>query len=150
MLPRCILKSRPAKTVKNYQKSGSMVTKIAVKFQYGITIVNTIAPHPHNAVKKANQRIGIFKRCFTDLTESKVKTLYQVVERPTLEYAIPAWNPYTPPPSPHPHPHPHPIPLSTPPPPPPPPHPTTKYIDSLEKVQNNFSKLTNFHYHSLA
>ena len=63
-------------------------------------------------VKKARQRIGIIRRCFTNLTKSKVKLLYQAIVRPILEYASPAWNPNL-----------------------------KKDIDNLEKVQERCSRL---------
>ena len=140
MLPRCILKSRPAKTVKTINNLAAWSQKLLLSFNMGSQPL-TPSHHTHitQIVKKANQRICIFKRWFTDLTESKVKTLYQVVERPILEYASPAWNPYTP------HPPPHPPPPTPPPTPHPTPHPSPqqKNTDSLEKVQNSCSKLTN-------
>ena len=54
----------------------------------GITVANSLKPDTHitQIVKKANQRIGIIKRCFTDLTKSKVKTMYQAVVRLILKY----------------------------------------------------------------
>ena len=52
------------------------------------------AEHVHNIVKRANQKAGLIKRCFTDLTQDKVKILYTSLIRPILEYASPVWNPY--------------------------------------------------------
>ena len=52
------------------------------------------ATHISNIVKRANSRIGMIKRCFTDLTKDKVITLYRSIIRPILEYASPAWAPH--------------------------------------------------------
>ena len=43
---------------------------------------------------KANQRIGLIKRCFESRSEKIIKTLYETMIRPVLEYASPAWNPF--------------------------------------------------------
>ena len=42
---------------------------------------------------KANQCIGLIKRCFESRLEKIIKTLYETMIRPVLEYASPAWNP---------------------------------------------------------
>jgi len=42
----------------------------------------------------ANQRIGLLKRCFERRSEQFIKTIYDFIIRPVLEYASPAWNPY--------------------------------------------------------
>ena len=99
-----------------YTLNGPSLELVEHQKDLGITVANTLKPDTHitQIVKKANQRIGIIKRCFTDLTESKVKTLYQAVARPILEYVSPTCNPHT-----------------------------KKDIDNLEKVQNRCSKLTN-------
>ena len=47
-----------------------------------------LSPRTHivDIVKKANQRIGMVRRCFTNLTGKKIKTLYTTMIRPVLEY----------------------------------------------------------------
>ena len=61
----------------------------------GVTISTTLKPATHIYIitKKAYQKIGMIKRCFTNFTEKKVSTLYQSIIRPALEYASPVWNP---------------------------------------------------------
>ena len=82
----------------------------------GVYISDTLKPERHinEICNKAHQRIGIIRCCFTDLTQSKVKTLYQAIIRPILEYGSPAWNPNL-----------------------------KKDIDSLEKVPGRCSRLCN-------
>ena len=81
----------------------------------GVTISNNLKPATHiqEIVKKANQRIGIIKRCFTRLTQTKFQTLYHAIVRPILEYDSPVWNPNL-----------------------------FKDINALEKVQDRCAKLT--------
>ncbi len=50
--------------------------------------------HIQNSVKKANQRIGMIGRCFTNLTEVKVIILYTTIVRTVLGYGSPVWNPW--------------------------------------------------------
>jgi hypothetical protein len=61
----------------------------------GITISNNLKSSEHisNIVKNANRRIGMIKRCFTDLNQTKVSILYKSIIRPVLEYGSPVWNP---------------------------------------------------------
>ena len=63
----------------------------------GVTVTNDLKPRTHITImtKKANQKIGIIRRCFSDLTSEKVTILYTTIIRPILEYASPTWNPWT-------------------------------------------------------
>ena len=45
-------------------------------------------------LRRAFQRIGLIKRCFTNLTQKKVATLYTTTIRPILEYASIIWQPF--------------------------------------------------------
>ena len=74
----------------------------------GVIISDTLKPSAHitSITKKANQRIGLIKRCFSGLNFDKVDRLFKGIIRPVLEYGSPVWNPWL-----------------------------TKDIDSLEKVQ---------------
>ena len=62
----------------------------------GVIISNNLKPHDHvgHIVTKANQRLGLIKRCFSNLVPLKLKTLYVSLIRPILEYGSPAWNPW--------------------------------------------------------
>ena len=52
----------------------------------GVTISKSLKPATHIDIitKKAYQKIGMIKRCFTNFTEKKVTTLYQSIIRPAL------------------------------------------------------------------
>ncbi len=60
----------------------------------GVIIYKYLLPSVHiqHSVTKANQRIGMIRGCFTDLTEVKVKILYTTIIRPVLEYGSIIWN----------------------------------------------------------
>ena len=62
----------------------------------GVIISNDLHPDCHisHIVKKANQRIGLIRRCFTNLTSEKVPILYKSIVRPILEYGSTVWSPY--------------------------------------------------------
>ena len=51
-----------------------------------------LGTHIADIVKRANQRIGMIKRCFTSFTVEKVYTLYKTIIRPLLEYGAPVWS----------------------------------------------------------
>ena len=57
---------------------------------------STLKPSEHirNITRKAYQKIGLVKRCFTSMTRKKITTLYTTVIRPGLEYASPVWSPW--------------------------------------------------------
>ena len=97
-----------------YTLNGYQLETVSHQKDLGVHVSDSLKPEKHinEICKKARQRIGIIRRCFTNLTESKVKLLYQAIVRPILEYASPAWNPNL-----------------------------KKDIDNLEKVQERCSKL---------
>ena len=45
-------------------------------------------------VGKANQMLGMIRKCFTRLDTRLLKTLYVTFVRPLLEFAVPVWSPY--------------------------------------------------------
>ena len=79
-----------------YTLNGHVLDQVSNQKDLGITISDTLKPNEHiaNIVKRANQRTGLIRRCFTDLTRDKVLTLYTALIRPLLEYASTAWSPY--------------------------------------------------------
>ena len=62
----------------------------------GITICDDLKPNTHikYITTKANQCIGLMKQCIESISEKIIKTLYETMIRPLLEYASPAWNPF--------------------------------------------------------
>ena len=79
-----------------YTLNGHFLDQVSTQQDLGITVSKDLKPAVHiaNIVKKSNQKIGMFKRCFTSLTREAVLILYKTIVRPTLEYASPAWNPH--------------------------------------------------------
>ena len=61
-----------------YSLNGIYLEEVNQQKDLGITISNDLSPRSHiiNIVKKANQRVGMIRRCFSNLTPKKVKTLY--------------------------------------------------------------------------
>ena len=56
---------------------------------------NSLKPKTHIEIvtKKAYQKIGMIRRCFTNFTPVKITTLNKPIIRPGLEYTSPKWNP---------------------------------------------------------
>ena len=70
-----------------YTLNGIPLELVHEQKDLGITISDNLSPSTHiqNIVKKANQRIGLISRCFSQLDACMVKTLYTTVIRPVLE-----------------------------------------------------------------
>ena len=79
-----------------YTLDGVNLESVDSKKDLGVTISKTLKPATYIDIitKKAYQKIGMIKRCFTNFTEKKVSTLYQSIIRPALEYASAVWNPW--------------------------------------------------------
>jgi hypothetical protein len=80
-----------------YYMEGIKLKEVPDQKDLGILINNDLKPTKHiqAIVKKANQRIGMIRRCFTNLTPRKVSILYKSIIRPILETTSTAWNPWT-------------------------------------------------------
>ena len=90
---KCVAMELRKKSHYKYTLNGVALQTVHEQKDLGITVNDTLHPRTHiqNVVKKANQRIGIIKRCFTGL-DKKVCVLYRSIIRPVLEYAAPAWS----------------------------------------------------------
>ena len=79
-----------------YTLDGVNLESVDCQKDLGVTISKSLKPATHIDIitKKAYQKIGMIKRCFTNFTERKVTTLYQAIIRPALEHASPVWNPW--------------------------------------------------------
>jgi hypothetical protein len=62
----------------------------------GVIVSDTLTPGKHitSVTKKAKQRLGMIRRCFTGLNSDKVRILYTTLVRPVLEYGSTVWNPW--------------------------------------------------------
>lgn len=94
---KCVVLRIRSALAYQYSLNGVYLQEVTSQKDLGITISNTLTPTKHiqELVKKANMKIAMFRRCFTGLDEIKVKTLYQSIIRPALEFASSAWNPST-------------------------------------------------------
>ena len=79
-----------------YTLNGVDLEQVSDQKDLGVIISDDLKPGKHivEVTKKANQRIGLIHRCFTNLTDKKVSILYQSLVRPILEYGSPAWDPW--------------------------------------------------------
>ena len=93
---KCVVLKIKMSILYMYTLNGHVLTQVSSQKDLGITISETLKPAEHirNIIKRANQRTGLIRRCFTDLTKEKVFILYTSLIRPILEYASPAWNPH--------------------------------------------------------
>ena len=79
-----------------YSLNGFPLREVPHQKDLGVIVSNTLLPHDHiqSITMKSNQRIGLIRRCFTDITLNKVEMLFNSLIRPLLEYGSPAWNPW--------------------------------------------------------
>ena len=69
----------------SYTLNGSYLECVHHQKDLGVTIHDTLLPHTHirNITSKANQKLGMIKRCFSGLDKVKVETWYitQLLDR---------------------------------------------------------------------
>ena len=77
-----------------YTLNGHVLEQVSTQKDLGVTISDSLKPSEHIAtiIKKANQRTGLIRRCFSNLTKDKVLILYTSLVRPILEYVSPVWS----------------------------------------------------------
>ena len=99
-----------------YFIKGERLSEVEQQKDLGITVSNDLKPNKHitSIVKKANQRLAMIKRCFSNRSPEVIISLYTTLIRPILEYCSPAWSPWL-----------------------------KKDIESLEKTQRRCEKLCN-------
>lgn len=113
---KCVVMKIREKFKYRYTLNGIYLEEVNDQKDLGVLISKDLSPRTHivEIVKKANQRIGMVRRCFTNLTAKKVTTLYTTMIRSVLEYGAPTWSPFY-----------------------------QKDIDILEKVQKRCLRLSN-------
>ena len=74
---------------------GVSLKSVSNQRDLGITISNDLKPRNHITfiASKANQRVGLIKRCFTHLKFDLIDHLFKAIVRPILEYGSPTWSP---------------------------------------------------------
>lgn len=93
---KCIvLKIRQALNY-TYTLNGVELDVVSEQKDLGVLISNDLLPRKHilEITKKANQRVGLIRRCFTNITQRKITTLFITTIRPLLEYASVVWQPH--------------------------------------------------------
>ncbi len=72
------------------------LSEVSVQTDLGIIVSNDLKPSTHidHITKKANQRLGMIRRCFTNHTSSVINPLYKAIVRPIIEHNSQLWNPW--------------------------------------------------------
>ncbi len=75
---------------------GHYLTHVKDQKDLGITILEDLKPSKHiqAIMRKASQRIGMIKRCFTNRSPTVFRQLYCGLVRLILETNSPVWNPW--------------------------------------------------------
>ena len=62
----------------------------------GVLVADNLKPGSHisEITKRANQRIGMIKRTFSNFNFKTIDYLFNGIIRPTLEYGAPTWSPW--------------------------------------------------------
>ena len=80
----------------NYYINGTRLVTTNLQKDLGVILSNDLKPANHisNICKKANQRIGMIRRCFSNHTPAVISPLYRSIVRPLVETCSPVWNPW--------------------------------------------------------
>ena len=75
----------------DYYIEDHKLLEVTEQVDLGIIISNDLKPSKHIAkvASKANQRLGLIRRCFSNLSSDVIKPLYQAIVRPIIEYNSP-------------------------------------------------------------
>ena len=79
-----------------YFLNGQPLTEVSEQKDLGIIISNYLKPTKHIAsiCKKANQRLGMIRRCFSNHSREVILPLYKPIVPPLIENSSPAWTPW--------------------------------------------------------
>ena len=93
---KCVLLKIRKKIEYRYTLNGTYLTEVDNQRDLGVIVSNDLSPRTHivEIAKQANQRVGMVRRCFTNLTSKKIETLYTIMIRPVLEYGASTWSPH--------------------------------------------------------
>ncbi len=102
--------------VPRYTLNGVYLQPVTEQKDLGVIITSDLKPttHINKICAKSRSKIGLIKRCFTQLSPEKMRILFQSLVRPLLEFASPAWSPWL-----------------------------VKDIENLESVQNKCMRMSN-------
>ena len=85
---KCVVLKVQKKLNYIYTLNDIYLDEVNTQKDLGILISDDLSPRNHitDIVKKSNQRVGMIKKCFPNLTAKKVTTLYTTMIRSVLEY----------------------------------------------------------------
>ena len=80
----CCVKNKSGFKLYIYTLNGVELEVVSEQKDLGILISNDLLPRKHilENTKKANQRVGLIRRCFTNITRRKISTLFKSTVRP--------------------------------------------------------------------
>ena len=89
---KCVVLRVRKNTDFTYSMDGKALNRVKDQKDLGVTISDTLKPsaHIHNIAKKANQRLGMIRRSFSNKSHLTVIPLYTTLVRPILETVSPA------------------------------------------------------------
>ena len=92
---KCVVLSIRNKLDYKYTLNDTYLEKVHDQKDLGVIISDDLTPRKHilDITKKAYQRLGLIKRCFTNI-RFLMDTLYKTIIRPVLEYGSPVWSPW--------------------------------------------------------
>jgi len=79
-----------------YYMEGQQLKEVTEQKDLGVLVSNDLKPSKHISLicKKANQRLGMIKRCFSNHSYNVIMPLYTSLVRPILENCSTAWSPW--------------------------------------------------------
>ena len=79
-----------------YCMDGKALDIVHEQKDLGVIISDTLKPslHIQSVAKKANQRLGMIRRCFSNKSADTIKPLYTTLVRPISKTVSSAWNPW--------------------------------------------------------
>ena len=80
----------------NYKMNGAELSKVTKEKDLGVVISSDLKPSLHckEVMKTANKLVGFIGRTFEYKSEKVIRTLYNSLIRPHLEYCVQFWSPY--------------------------------------------------------
>ena len=93
---KCVVLRIRAVIPYTYMLNGEPLAEVDEQKDLGVIISNDLKPSKHITyiTNKANQRIGMLKRCITDRSRDTIHKFYKALIRPILETCSPVWNPW--------------------------------------------------------
>ena len=93
---KCVV-LRTRKTVEfDYYIDNYKLSEVPVQMDLGVLVSNDLKPSKHisHISEKANQRLGMIRRCFSNHLSDVIYPLYKAIVRPIREHNSQLWNPW--------------------------------------------------------